>query len=234
MRYLLSLLSGLAFAQATPNMGLVKPEADDTNYRQKIDTILNQVDAHDHTTGKGVQIPSSGIADGAITSSKIAGGSITSAKIAVGGVSTQNIADGAITIAKRATISMTSQYASVGNVAISPVSTLSTSTSSFVNVTSQEFGLVSTGRPVAIGYRPSSGGSACFFQATSTAECSLKWVVNGSDYQLQTFTGVLPCTSVNTVVPLSAGSYFYVPSIRRSAGSGNCVAQGVSSYGYEL
>lgn len=234
MRLLLCLLSSVAFAQATPNMGLVKPESNDTNYRQKIDTILNQVDAHDHTTGKGVQIPSGGIADGAITASKIADGSITSAKIAVGGVSTQNIADGAITIAKRATMSMTSQYASVGNVAISPVSTLSTSTSSFVNITSQEFGLVSSGRPVAIGFRPANGTAACFFQATSTAECSVKWVVNGADYQLQTFTGTLPCAAVNTAIPLSSGSYFYVPNMRRSAGSGNCVAQGVSSYGYEL
>src|SRR5687767_5517034 len=36
----------------------------------------NKVDQHDHSTGKGVQIPTAGIADNAITAAKIVDGAV--------------------------------------------------------------------------------------------------------------------------------------------------------------
>lgn len=78
------------------------------------------IDQHTHEVGKGLQIPSGGIADNAVITSKIADTNITTAKVAdraiaqqkiglqaVGtseladlGVTTAKIADGAVTIAK--------------------------------------------------------------------------------------------------------------------------------------
>lgn len=59
----------------------------------------NKVDAHDHSSTKGKQIPTAGLADGAVTAAKIAAGTITSDKLSAGAVS---IADGSITKAKLA------------------------------------------------------------------------------------------------------------------------------------
>jgi hypothetical protein len=55
------------------------------------------VDTHDHTTGKGVQIPTGGILNLAITTAKLADNSVTSAKIVDGTITGADIAAGTIT-----------------------------------------------------------------------------------------------------------------------------------------
>jgi len=47
----------------------------------ELDANWSKVDAHDHTTGKGVQIPSAGIATGAVTATQLASNAVTTAKI---------------------------------------------------------------------------------------------------------------------------------------------------------
>lgn len=47
-----------------------------------LDANWLKIDAHDHTSGKGVQIPTAGIADSAITANKIAAAVIDNSKIA--------------------------------------------------------------------------------------------------------------------------------------------------------
>jgi hypothetical protein len=95
-------------ASTTDNMQLVTWDqiADLYNYT----TFTNnwqKVDAHDHTTpNRGVQIPTGGIADEAITTAKLAAGSvgtdqlianaITTAKLAASSVTTSKIASGTI------------------------------------------------------------------------------------------------------------------------------------------
>lgn len=49
------------------------------NHTELVDN-WNKVDVHDHTTGKGVQVPTGGIANSAINASKIADTTITSSK----------------------------------------------------------------------------------------------------------------------------------------------------------
>lgn len=49
------------------------PILNDTDYVDKIKNSLDAIDDHDHTTGKGVQIPTGGIANGAVTNAKITG-----------------------------------------------------------------------------------------------------------------------------------------------------------------
>lgn len=64
------------------------------------------VDAHDHTSGKGVQIPTGGIVNGAVTNDKIAASAVTSAKIANDTIVNEDIkSDAAIVDTKLATIS---------------------------------------------------------------------------------------------------------------------------------
>lgn len=58
------------------------------------------IDAHNHTTGKGPQIPSGGIVDLAITTAKIADVSITTGKLALAAVTGPTIAAGAIDVTK--------------------------------------------------------------------------------------------------------------------------------------
>jgi len=47
----------------SPNMGLIVPAVGDagTGYATNISNALNTVDAHDHTTGKGVKVPAAGL-----------------------------------------------------------------------------------------------------------------------------------------------------------------------------
>ena len=55
-----------------PNMALVVPATGDGDYPTSISTSLSNVDNHDHTSGKGLQIPTAGIADSAVTGVKLA------------------------------------------------------------------------------------------------------------------------------------------------------------------
>lgn len=100
--YWLGFLPLVALAAITPNMLLNKPVSGDTNYVQKIDTIFNQIDSHDHTTGKGVQIPTGGLANGSVTSIKIANQAVGNAQLGLGSVTTQNLADDSVTYEKLA------------------------------------------------------------------------------------------------------------------------------------
>lgn len=54
------------------------------------------IDAHDHTTGRGRQIPSAGIQDGAITGAKIAANAVTPDKIPDGSLTQQELAVGSV------------------------------------------------------------------------------------------------------------------------------------------
>ena len=51
------------------------------DWATKLNAAITTVDAHDHTTGKGVQIPAGGIAANAVTTAKIQDGAVTAAKL---------------------------------------------------------------------------------------------------------------------------------------------------------
>lgn len=55
----------------TTNMSLEVPSSGDSDYPTQISDSMTLLDRHDHTTGKGVQIPTGGIADSAVTSKKL-------------------------------------------------------------------------------------------------------------------------------------------------------------------
>lgn len=87
-------------ATSTANMSLTVPSSGDADYPTSISDSLTAVDDHDHSSGKGVQIPTSGIVDSAITENKIADSAVATAKLANLSVTTGKIAAQAVTQAK--------------------------------------------------------------------------------------------------------------------------------------
>jgi hypothetical protein len=90
--------------QNTNNMGLViwdQPQTDKFSHTD-YDNNLTKIDQHDHTTGKGVQIPTAGIAPQAIDNTRLAPNAVQQANIAPGAVGTTQIAAGAVTADKLA------------------------------------------------------------------------------------------------------------------------------------
>lgn len=162
------LISLRCYSATTPNMLLDKPVIGQPGYAQKIDLILNQIDSHDHTSGKGVLIPSAGIQDGAITTNKIQALSVTGAKLSAGivdnstielsssvlrvkdaGITSSKIADGNVTQAKLSAVT-TGTTVGVGNLAVSASSGVYTITSSFAQITNFSITLTTSGRPVRL------------------------------------------------------------------------------------
>jgi hypothetical protein len=67
----------------TTNMSLkVWNTLADTFSHTDLQANWNAVDAHDHTTGKGLQIPAGGLAANAVTTAALANGAVTATKIA--------------------------------------------------------------------------------------------------------------------------------------------------------
>lgn len=90
----------------TPNMGLTTWSLVDFFNHAQLSQNFIDIDNHDHTSAKGAQIPSSGIAPLAITTAKIADGAVTGAKFA-GSLSAANITDGSVTSGKIANQAIT-------------------------------------------------------------------------------------------------------------------------------
>lgn len=85
----------------TPNMGLVRwDQPNDVFSYTELSDNFNLLDVHDHASGNGVQIPTAGLANLAVTETKIANDAVTAAKIADGTVGAAELA----TAAKPATL----------------------------------------------------------------------------------------------------------------------------------
>lgn len=104
--------------QTSANMGLTIWDLGTDAYdHAQLAANWNAVDLHDHSSGKGKQISSAGLADGSVTTTKIADGavtpvkipndSITAAQLAAGAVGTSELADGAVTTSKIASGAVT-------------------------------------------------------------------------------------------------------------------------------
>lgn len=65
---------------------------DRSTYTGIIDTTMAAIDNHDHTTGKGKQVPAGGIVDAAISAAKLATDAVTTAKILDGNVTLAKLA----------------------------------------------------------------------------------------------------------------------------------------------
>lgn len=115
----------------TPNMALDVADVGDSDYPTTYSTSLNLVDVHDHTAGKGVQIPTGGIVNLAVDSTKLAANSVVTSKIL----------DANVTRAKMVAVG---QQVSVS------CGIFSTSSMAGVDVTNLAVSITSTGRPIVL------------------------------------------------------------------------------------
>lgn len=100
---ILTLLAPPAYGSTTTsNMSLSVPSSGDTDYPTTISDSFTLIDEHDHSTGKGVQIPSGGLASGSVTVNKIASSATDGSTIEVSSGALR-VKDGGITAAKLAT-----------------------------------------------------------------------------------------------------------------------------------
>lgn len=98
-----SILASPAYGgSTTANMSLSVPATGDTDYPTQLSDSLTLIDAHDHSTGKGVQIPAGGLASNSVTVNKIASSAADGSTIEVSSGALR-VKDGGITAAKLAT-----------------------------------------------------------------------------------------------------------------------------------
>lgn len=85
----------------TTSMGLLAWDIGPDPYdHSQLSNNFKAIDQHTHEVGKGVQVPSGGIADGAVTTVKHADGSVTTQKIADGATTSVKLGDLAVTTTK--------------------------------------------------------------------------------------------------------------------------------------
>jgi len=125
----------------TANMSLIVPASGDDNYPSSISSSLNTLDTHTHASGSGVQIPTGGIADNAITTAKINALAVTTTKIAANNVTRAKLE-------------------AVGQQFSSDVSYTGNATS-YTDVTNATLSITTTGRPVIIALVPRSSDAVC-------------------------------------------------------------------------
>lgn len=200
-------------------MSLPEIDPGDTDYPTSYAGMIAAVDAHDHTSGNGVQIPTGGIEDAAISAAKLASSAVTTAKIAAN----------AVTRAK---------LESVGQQAASLGSPVAISSASLVDVSGLSVSITTNGRPVMVGVSNSYlqvSGSDTVLSATIA-------LIRGST-QLSEHS--IPISSArDTTFPLSlwildapaAGTYTYKVQAARAVGSGGdlSVLTGMKITAYEL
>lgn len=231
---LLFVLVANAFAATTTsNMSLSVPSVGDTDYPTSISNSFNSIDAHDHTSGKGVQIPTGGISDSAVTTAKIADSNITTNKLAANSV----------TQAKRAAL---------GHQLSSSSGSFSTSNITATDITNLSVTITTTGRPVFIGLihdenTTNSPNQGCGLFAESsgsvTSVVGTFYILEGSTVISYTYLRndgsssnrkiYVPCSSLWTIRVPAAGTYTY--KVQASASASTSVGAAYSKLiAYEL
>lgn len=144
----------------TDNMSLTKNDAGAVDWHTDNEANLVLIDAHDHTTGKGVQLQAGGIAEGAIDTARLANLGVTNTKIALGAISYDRIADDAVRIAAIGTM-VPGFLGRQGGSATNWSTPGTTDYESGINVRMQvgvgvtgEYGYVTITFPVAFAYPP--------------------------------------------------------------------------------
>lgn len=230
-------------ATSTPNMGLLVPSVNDADYPTSISDSFDSIDDHDHSSGAGVQIPTGGItnlavttgklADLAVTTGKITDLAVTTAKIADVNVTTAKIADANVTEGKLASNSVTNSKlanSSISQSKMGPVNfnqsggsgSFSTSSTSFVDVVSTT--LTVSGRIVIVSMEVDGGGGQGQF------------AVEGSGTGIQLIARILRDGTPISEVIMGGGCSVGVTTLNFPASSVWCTdrAPGFGSVTYKL
>lgn len=211
-------------ATTLPNMGLVSWTAstDPFSYTQ-LSANWSAVDAHDHSSGKGVQIPTAGIANLAVTNPKLAANAVDASKVA----------DGTLTSAKFASsvpIGYAAQKQGIQLIRSTAATTNGTLTVSWESATFQNGGTWwSIGTPTTF-TPPETGYYFVHYTANITvAVASKTW--KGNVYLYNGSTTVLNSTYLltSTSAPTSDGAAIHCSGIVQLTNGVNysCLVSGV-------
>lgn len=155
---------------------------------------FDAVDAHDHSSGKGVQITTAGIANAAVTGAKIASNTITSTNLASGSITSGSIAAGSITGSEIAAATVTASNLAAG-------------------ATATAFSVTAPVSPVdgqIWYYSVNSSGLVWQFRYNLGSSSAHKWEFVGGSVVLSNGGGYTGGVQT-TVTPLSGSSPFTLP-----------------------
>jgi hypothetical protein len=217
----------------TSNMNLLIPSAGDTDYPTSASSTITSVDSHDHTSGKGVQIPTGGIADAAITTVKIGANAVTTAKIL----------DANVTKAKLAALGQ--------QVSSSDSGSFTDTSGSDVDVTNLTVTITTTGRPVFIGIIGNNNAGGSYVSAIATnafpvphPSAHIKFLRDASVITTHLLESIVsgaagsnlsitvPPTSFFHIEVPAAGTYTY--KVKANSGTGSIFVNECNLIAYEL
>lgn len=213
------------------NMSLLIPETGDTDYPTSVTTSLTTLDTHTHASGSGVQIPTGGITDLAVTTAKLAANAVTTAKITDANVT-------------RAKLEAVGQQLS-GSV------TQSQTALAVTDVAGLTVSITTTGRPVIIALVGTTTGGGCdvINNRTNPTVIDIPFVrfvrdaTTIANFRLGTQINAFPATSFNVSYPVggflmidapAAGSYTYKVQTGSCDASSTVDFVGVQLMAYEL
>lgn len=203
------------------NMSLLTPSVGDTDYPTSISTSFSLIDAHDHTSGKGVVVGTGGIGSGN-AGNGLTGGSGSALAVSVDDSTIEinsdslRVKDAGITKAKLASLGQQT----------------SSSGTHFVTGTSQDdvpnlsVTLTTSGRPVFVGLIP-DGSDIAYIEASATTDEPLAYVIikRGSSEIAKSAIRLIannsggasrvaiPVGSIFTIDAQSSGEYTYTVEI---------------------
>ncbi len=210
----------------TTNMLLTTwPNLGDFFNHTDLSNNFNAIDAHDHSTGKGVSIPAAGLASNAVTTSKINDGAVTASKLAANSVTQAKLdsAFGALVTGYASRLSMIGAANTLATAAatVVPFDTVMFSTDTGMNVGGQPTRLYA---PVTGAYRVSASITlAAFASASGFRTVNLR--VNGSTsdgsgimYGRNRLSGSTNADTfgITTLLYLTAGQYVDVTAFQNS------------------
>lgn len=217
------------------NMGLEAPDVGDSDYPTKVTSSMSKIDPHDHTTGKGVQIPTGGIADSAVTAAKIADNNVTTAKIPDDAITTAKIIDSNVTTAKIADLNVTTakiangavtqaKRVALGQQISSSSGTFSHNGATITAVTNLSVTITTTGRPVLLSLQAVGNGTQSYLFSDGNTNI---YFFRGSTEL--THSNFFPADLSNTTIPasmiyldaVSAGTHTY--TVRVSTGASDTI-----------
>lgn len=215
------------------NMNLVKwPDLTDNFSHTELATNFDLIDSHDHTTGKGVQIPYGGLAalsvdqavlrDASVGTTKLIDAAVTTVKIADANVTTPKIPDSGITTVKIADANVTTAKIASGNVTDTKLA--SPNNSVYITVT-QSVAVVpaGSGSVGGINYAFAENG-ALVASATNATVAIGFFTLASTDYTVTSLTTKLRIRATlitNTVAPTSTFTIGLYPVTGSGGSSGN-------------
>lgn len=220
-------------AVQTPNMDLLTPEAGDTDYPASVTASFTNIDEHDHSSGKGVQVVTGGLADSAVTALKLAANAVTTVKIL----------DANVTKAKLAALGQ--------QISSSDSGSFTDTSGTDVDVTNLTVSITTTGRPVFVGIIGNNNVGGSYVSAIATnafpvphPSALIKFVRGASVITTHLLEAIIsgaaganlsvtvPPTSFFHIEVPSAGTYTY--KVQANSGSGSIFVNECNLIAYEL